>query len=120
MASTYGVPEGSSLADWPLAYSDVEPFYERAEWELGVAGDGRALRDQVPRHSDYPLPAVPPNPHDRGAQSWRTTTGLDHQPCPFGLINTLPYGGARRLHCLQILRWLRLPQRRPRVARTTR
>ncbi|HAF12183.1 MAG TPA: glucose-methanol-choline oxidoreductase, partial [Blastocatellia bacterium] len=43
MASTYGVPEGSSLADWPLTYDDVEPFYERAEWELGVAGDGPAL-----------------------------------------------------------------------------
>jgi choline dehydrogenase-like flavoprotein len=61
MASTYGVPEGSSLADWPLTYDELEPFYERAEWELGVAGDGHALRDQVPRRRDYPLPPVPPN-----------------------------------------------------------
>lgn len=42
MASTYGVPTGSSLADWPITYDDLAPFYERAEWEVGVAGDGEA------------------------------------------------------------------------------
>jgi choline dehydrogenase-like flavoprotein len=26
MATTYGVPEGSSLADWPITYDDLEPF----------------------------------------------------------------------------------------------
>src|SRR5436190_2517577 len=36
MASIYGTPEGSSLVDWPISYDDLEPFYERAEWELGV------------------------------------------------------------------------------------
>ncbi|SRR6266545_748373 len=92
MASTYGVPEGSSLSDWPITYDDLEPFYERAEWELGVAGDGDALRDQVPRRRDYPLPAVPPSPQTvaltRGAQQlgWITTR------VPL-LINTLPYLG---------------------------
>ncbi|MBK0296651.1 GMC family oxidoreductase, partial [Bacillus sp. S34] len=38
MASTYGVPDGSSLADWPISYEDLEPYYERAEWEIGVSG----------------------------------------------------------------------------------
>ena len=38
MASLYGVPDGSSLADWPIAYEDLEPYYDRAEWEIGVAG----------------------------------------------------------------------------------
>jgi choline dehydrogenase-like flavoprotein len=39
MASTYGVPDGSSLADWPIDYEDLAPYYERAEWEMGVSGD---------------------------------------------------------------------------------
>ena len=39
----YGVPEGSSLADWPICYDDLAPYYERAEWEIGVAGDGRPI-----------------------------------------------------------------------------
>src|SRR5262249_46679011 len=32
------VPEHSSLADWPLSYADLEPYYDRAEYELGVSG----------------------------------------------------------------------------------
>ena len=28
-----------SLADWPISYDDLEPCYEKAEWEIGVAGD---------------------------------------------------------------------------------
>ena len=92
MASTYGVPAGSSLADWPISYDDIEPFYERVEWELGVAGDGSALKDQVRRRRDYPLPPVPSNPQTvalkRGAQQLNWITS----PVPL-LINTVPYGG---------------------------
>ncbi|MET0885615.1 MAG: FAD-binding protein, partial [Mycetocola sp.] len=29
MASTYGVPEHSTLVDWPITYDDLEPYYER-------------------------------------------------------------------------------------------
>ena len=39
MRSTYGAPEGSSLEDWPISYDDLEPFYEKAEYEIGVSGD---------------------------------------------------------------------------------
>jgi choline dehydrogenase-like flavoprotein len=92
MASTYGVPEGSSLADWPLTYDDVEPFYERAEWELGVAGDGHALRDYVPRRRDYPLPPVPPSPQTVALRRGAQQLGWITSPVPL-LINTLPYGG---------------------------
>ncbi len=38
MASTYGVPDGSSLTDWPFGYDELAPYYERAEWEIGVSG----------------------------------------------------------------------------------
>src|ERR1700738_4093834 len=32
------IPQDSSLADWPLSYADLEPYYDRAEYELGVSG----------------------------------------------------------------------------------
>src|SRR6185312_2014020 len=62
MASEYGVPGGSSLADWPISYEDLEPFYDRAEWELGVAGDGQATQHLTPRRRGYPLPPVSSGP----------------------------------------------------------
>ena len=49
MATRYGVPDGSSLADWPISYDDLAPFYERAEWEIGVAGDGDRASDCAAR-----------------------------------------------------------------------
>jgi len=36
MKSTYGQPEGSSLEDWPITYDDLEPFYDKAEYDIGV------------------------------------------------------------------------------------
>lgn len=59
MASRYGVPEGSSLSDWPIRYEDLEPYYTRAEWEVGVSGDGKAHSGRGERQSDYPMPALP-------------------------------------------------------------
>lgn len=36
MARIYGVPEGSSLADLPISYQELAPFYEKAEWNFGI------------------------------------------------------------------------------------
>ena len=47
MRSTYGAVEGSTLEDWPIAYEDLEPYYEKAEWEMGVSGDD--MRQPVQR-----------------------------------------------------------------------
>ena len=37
MRSTYGAVEGSTLEDWPISYHDLEPYYEKAESEIGVS-----------------------------------------------------------------------------------
>src|ERR1700681_4608695 len=61
------IPEGSSLADWPLNYADLEPYYDRAEYELGVSGKAGNLKGQkvlggnvfeAPRQREYPLPPL--------------------------------------------------------------
>ena len=62
MASRYGVPAGSSLTDWPITYDDLAPYYEQAEWEIGVSGDGtRAIATRARAPSAYPMPPVPAN-----------------------------------------------------------
>lgn len=32
------LPEGNTIVDWPLRYDDLEPYYDRVEWDLGVSG----------------------------------------------------------------------------------
>jgi choline dehydrogenase-like flavoprotein len=98
MASKYGVPEGSSLADWPISYDDLEPFYERAEWELGAAGNGDSIQSEIPRKRNYPLPPVPPNPQTAALQSAARQLGWRTSPVPL-LINTQSYAG--RAACIE-------------------
>lgn len=43
--------------DWPLDYDDLEPFYQRAEEELGVAGDSTEDFGS-PRSGAFPLPPI--------------------------------------------------------------
>jgi gluconate 2-dehydrogenase alpha chain len=61
------IPEDSSLTDWPLTYGDLEPFYDRTEYELGVAGKAGNLQGrkidggnpfEAPRRREYPLPPL--------------------------------------------------------------
>ena len=75
------IPQDCSAIDWPLTYADLEPFYERAEYELGVSGKAGNLQGkkidggnvfEAPRHREYPLPALTPDQSgvlfDEGAQ----------------------------------------------------
>ena len=59
MASIYGVPDGSALADWPISYDDLEPYYSQAEQELGVSGSRLGERF---RRSHFPMPPVRSGP----------------------------------------------------------
>ena len=43
------IPEDSSLVDWPLSYAELEPYYDRAEYELGISGKAGNLHGQEDR-----------------------------------------------------------------------
>ena len=32
------IPKGSTIQDWPLTYEDLEPYYDKVEYEIGVSG----------------------------------------------------------------------------------
>ena len=54
--STDGVAD-----DWPISYADLEPYYTRVEFELGVSGPDGANPFEPPRSRPYPTPAHPFN-----------------------------------------------------------
>jgi len=92
MKSIYGSVEGSTLDDWPVDYSDLEPYYEKAEWEIGVAGDGTADPFAAPRKKGYPMP---PHPYNREAEILRDASrrrGLHPFPIPM-LRNSVHFDG---------------------------
>ena len=91
MASEYGIPEGSSLADWPIRYSDLEPWYEVAEHSIGVCGDLAAMTHLPAGAKGLPMPPLAPT---RAADIHRAgAMRLGWKPFPVPLaINSVPYG----------------------------
>ena len=61
----------ASLANWPITYEQLEPYYARVESLIGVSGNNDEGAHVSPRSTPYPLPAVTTHPGaaliDRGA-----------------------------------------------------
>ena len=97
MATTYGVPQDSSLADWPIQYEDLEPYYERAEWEIGVAGGKPA--PQMPNRRAYPMPAFGHTTKAKKLKLGCEKLGWTYQTPPL-LINSIARDGRQGCtHC---------------------
>jgi choline dehydrogenase-like flavoprotein len=94
MRSTYGAVEGSTLDDWPISYQDLEPYYEKAEWELGVSGDVSGDPFKAPRRKDLPMPPLPPNREYQILHPAAKKLGLHPFDIPM-LRNSVPYNGRR-------------------------
>ncbi|MCU1526470.1 MAG: glucose-methanol-choline oxidoreductase [Frondihabitans sp.] len=92
MASQYGTPDGSSLADWPIGYDEMEPYYSRAEQELGVSGSEGALTNRTPRSAGYPMPAMGTEPARELLGRAADTLGWGWGPIPLA-INSVPHDG---------------------------
>ncbi len=92
MRSTYGHVPGSTLEDWPISYQDLEPYYERAEWEIGVSGDDSSNIFRAPRRKPLPMPPLPPTREFEILQPAARRLGLHPFHIPM-LRNTVPYNG---------------------------
>ncbi len=101
MRSTYGCPVGSTLEDWPIGYQDLEPYYEKAEWEIGVSGDDANNPFRAPRQKPLPMPPLPPNREHQVLRPAARRLGLHPFDIPM-LRNNVPYGG--RPACIRC-RW---------------
>jgi choline dehydrogenase-like flavoprotein len=101
MRSTYGTPEGSTLDDWPITYDDLEPFYEKAEWEIGVSGDDSNNIFKGPRRRPLPMPPLPPTREYTLLKAAANRLKLHPFDIPM-LRNSVPYNG--RPGCMRC-RW---------------
>jgi len=54
----WGGVEGASLVDWPISYEDLEPYYTKVDWEVGVSGRAGASPFEPPRSRPYPMRPV--------------------------------------------------------------
>ncbi len=84
------IPDGCTVADWPVTSEELEPYFVRTERIVGVTGDEH--NPFVPRSTPYPMPALRPF---RMGELFREATqamGLHPHALPGG-VNSIPYDG---------------------------
>ncbi len=92
MATRYGIPEGSTLQDWPIRYAELEPYYVRAEWEIGVSGDGEVDAHPSWRSRAYPMPPLSETLETSVLARAARSLGWQTGPVPL-LINSIDRDG---------------------------
>jgi choline dehydrogenase-like flavoprotein len=90
--SAHGPIDGAALADWPVQYDELEPFYAEAERAIGVSGEAGANPFEPWRSGPYPMPPGPPMYGATLSVPAAEKLGLHPYPAPSG-VNTVVYDG---------------------------
>jgi gluconate 2-dehydrogenase alpha chain len=89
LRSELGPVEGAAVADWPVDYDELEPYYAEAERVVGVAGDHTGNPFAAWRSGPYPMPPGPdmylatltaPAAERLGYHPYRAPTGANSVP----------------------------------------
>jgi choline dehydrogenase-like flavoprotein len=87
--STHGPVPGANVADWPLTYDELAPYYDQVEARLGVQGDVRQIPAstlaQAPRKHQFPVPPNPPMYAGKLLQQGAATLGYTAYPFPMAV-----------------------------------
>ncbi len=97
--SVLGAISGTGFADWPIEYAELEPYYTKVEWEVGVSGLAGASPFDPPRSKPYPMPPLPVKSSgvllERGARK----LGLHPFPAPMAIASQPFRGRPGCVHC---------------------
>jgi choline dehydrogenase-like flavoprotein len=91
-ASQFGTIEGTGVADWPLSYEEIEPYYTKAEWEIGISGERVNTPLMAPMSKPYPVPPLPMKSSGALFKVAASKLGLTVVPNVAAII-TVPYMG---------------------------
>ncbi len=97
--SLLGAIPGASLEDWPISYAELEPYYTKVEWEIGVSGLAGTHPNEPARSRPYPMPPMPVKSSgvllERGARR----LGLHAFPAPLAIASQPYRGRGACVHC---------------------
>ncbi|HTU46200.1 MAG TPA: GMC family oxidoreductase [Bryobacteraceae bacterium] len=97
--SLFGDVPGTSFADWPISYNDLEPFYTKAEYDLGISGLAGANPFEAPRSKPYPLPPMPVKSSGVLFEQATKKLGLHPFPAPVAILSQPYRGRGACVHC---------------------
>lgn len=90
--SALGPQAGAQVADWPIGYADLAPFYDEVEQHIGVQGDITRLpartAEQTPGRRQYPMPPNPTGYAARLLAAGAERVGYTPYPYPAAVNST--------------------------------
>ena len=87
LKSEFGAITGANVADWPISYDDLEPYYAMVEREVGVSGRVVEHPHQEPRSTDFPYPPIAEVPMSSWIDKAAEKIGYHPVPVPRAILS---------------------------------
>ncbi len=88
--SLLGPIAGTGFADWPITYEELEPYYTKVDWEIGVSG-AVGPTDSF-RSRPYPMPPLPVKSSGVLFEKGAKKMGWHAFPAPMAILSQ-PFNG---------------------------
>lgn len=95
--SALGAISGTNFTDWPITYDELEPYYSRVDWEIGVSGAPGPF--DSPRSRPFPVPPMPVKSSGVLLERAANKLGLHAQPAPVAILSQPLNGRSPCIHC---------------------
>jgi choline dehydrogenase-like flavoprotein len=93
LLSEFGPIEGANIADWPIEYGDLEPYYTKVESVVGISGKIVQHPNLEPRSTkDYPFPPTQEHPIANWFDQSASELGFHPLPMARGILSQ-PFNG---------------------------
>ena len=96
-ASVRGTIAGTNFSDWPISYEELEPYYTKVDWEVGVSGLQGPW--DPPRSRGYPCPPMPVKSSDVLLERAAKQLGYTPYPAPVAILSQPHNGRPACIHC---------------------
>ncbi len=87
LRSEFGAIKGANVADWPIGYDELEPYYAKVEREVGVSGRVVEHPHQEPRSTDFPYPPIAELPMSSWIDKAANKIGYHAIPVPRAILS---------------------------------
>jgi choline dehydrogenase-like flavoprotein len=95
--SLWGAIEGTNFADWPITYEELEPYYTKVDWEIGVSGAPGPFDSY--RSKPFPMPPMEINSSGALLEKAAMSLGLHAQAEPLAILTRAHNGRAPCIKC---------------------
>lgn len=87
LQTEFGDIKGANVADWPISYEDLEPYYDKVDNEVGVSGKVVSHPHLEPHKTDYPFPPTAEHPISAWIDKAAKEIGYHSFPVPRAVLS---------------------------------